>query len=138
MKKLTKLITLCVYSLLIACSSSGGESSPEAVAKKFIEKSYQGDADAVISMIYLPDKSKNQAGFKEIVDGKVKAGIAGEKAKAEERGGVDEITTGAFEAFPNSDNKGIVSVETKFKHGASIKNNVKVIRTENGDWQISL
>lgn len=135
---LTKFMTISIVSLLVACSSSGGENSPEATAKKFVEKSYQGDADAVISMVYLTDKDKEQAGVKEMVDGKVKAGVAKEKAKAEERGGVDEITTGAFEPFKNSENQGKVPVETKFKQGKSIKNHVKVIRTENGDWKVSI
>lgn len=135
---LTKFITVSICSSLIACSSGGGESSPEAVAKQFVEKSYQGDADAVISMIYLSDKDKEQAGVKEMVDGKVKAGVAKEKEKAEKRGGVSEITVGEFKPFPNSDNKGQVPVETKFKQGNNIKNNVKVIRTENGDWKIAI
>lgn len=135
---LIKFITISICSSLIACSSDSGESSPEIVAKKFVEKSYQGDADAVISMIYLSSKDKEQAGVKEMVDGKVKAGVAQEKNKAEERGGVSEITVGTFEPSPNSDNRGKVAVEIKFKQGNNIKNNVKVIRTENGDWKIAI
>lgn len=134
---LTRFVTISIISLLAACSSGGGESSPEAVAKKFVEKSYQGDADTVISMVYIPDKEKEQAGVKEMVDGKVKAAVAEEKEKAENRGGVSEIIVGEFKPFPNSENKGQVPVETKFKQGDNIKNNVNVIRTENGDWKIN-
>lgn len=135
---LTKLVPVLICSLLVACSPSDGESSPEAAAQKFIEKSYQGDADAVVSMIYLSDKDKEKAGVKEMVNGKVKAGVAIEKEKAEKRGGVSEIIVQSFEASPNSNDRGRVLVEIKFKQGESIKNNVKVIHTENGDWKITL
>lgn len=127
-KTFTQLLTFSVCSLLIACASSGGN-TPEAVAKNFIEKNYQGDADAVIAMM-------DEVDWGESGKGKIKSSVESKKAKADKYGGVDKITAGAFVASPNSNDKGTVSVETKFKQGESIKSDVKLIRKENGDWKI--
>lgn len=124
-----------LVSLFVACSGASGK--PESIAEAFVEKSYQGDADAVIAMIHMPDDLKQAAGAEEMVNGKVKAGIAKQQIRAEELGGIDKITVLKFEPFPNDENKGTVTVETTFKQGKTEKDRVKVIRTENG-WKVFL
>lgn len=136
MKFLKSIVCILFLGLIAACSGSAGN-SPEGAAKAFVEKSYAGDADAVIAMVDIPDELKSEAGVEEMLTGKVKAGVAQEKRKAEELGGIDKITVLKFEPLPNNDSKGTVTIETTFKGGRTVEDRVKVIRTENG-WKISL
>ena len=66
-------ICLFVSIILVAC---GGGSSPEAAAKKYVRAVYNGDADTVISMIYLAEKDKKEAGMQEMLSGKIKVIVA--------------------------------------------------------------
>lgn len=134
--KLVKSILLAfLISLFAACSGSSG--SPESIAEAFVEKSYKGDADAVIAMIHMPDNFQKEAGAEELVNGKVKAGIAQQKNRADEMGGIDKITVLKFEPFPDDKDKGVVTVEITFKNGETEQDLVKVIHTENG-WKVFL
>lgn len=44
--------------------------------KKYVRAVYNGDADTVISMIYLAEKDKKEAGMQEMLSGKIKVIVA--------------------------------------------------------------
>ena len=121
--------------LLAACS--GASSSPENAAKAFVEKSYAGDADAVMAMVYIDEKDKKDAGVEDMVRGKIKSAVAKQKEFAEQHGGIDEITAQEAERNPANEKKARVAVEVKFKEGETRRENVPVIETDSG-WKIDL
>ena len=94
LKKTARLFAAAALGLLLA-ACSGASSSPESAAKNFVEKSYAGDADAVVSMVYLSEADKAKSGGEDMLRGKVKSAVERKKAYAEQRGGVDEITAEA-------------------------------------------
>lgn len=137
-KSINSIFSVLACTVLMACSGgNSGGNTPENIAKEFVEQSYKGNADSVIAMIHIPEKYRNEAGAQDMVNGKVKAGVAKEQKKAEEWGGVDTITSQPFTPAKNDDKRGHVVVETKFKQGKVITDSVKVIQTENG-WKINL
>ena len=121
--------------LLAACS--GASSSPENAAKAFVEKSYAGDADAVMAMVYIDEKDKKDAGVEDMVRGKIKSAVAKQKEFAEQHGGIDEITAQEAVRNPANEKKARVAVEVKFKEGETRRENVPVIETDSG-WKIDL
>ena len=53
-KTATRFFAAAALGLLLA-ACSGASSSPENAAKAFVEKSYAGDADAVMAMVYIDE-----------------------------------------------------------------------------------
>ena len=125
MKSPARLFAAAVLGLLLA-ACSGASSSPESAAKNFVEKSYAGDADAVVSMVYLSDADKAKSGVEDMLRGKVKAAVERKKAYAEQRGGVDD-----------GQQRATVKVLVKFKKGDSRHENVRLIESD-GAWKIRL
>ena len=142
LKKTARLFAAAALGLLLA-ACSGASSSPESAAKNFVEKSYAGDADAVVSMVYLSEADKAKSGGEDMLRGKVKSAVERKKAYAEQRGGVDEITAEAAEAAeaaPARDDdqqRATVKVLVKFKKGDSRHENVRLIESD-GAWKIRL
>lgn len=64
MKKIVSLLIGLFITLAIA--ACGGNSSPEAAAKIFIEFVYSDDSEKVISMIYFSEKDKKETGVQNI------------------------------------------------------------------------
>ena len=128
------LAVAVVSGVLAACG--GGSSSPESAAKTFVEKSYQGDADAVIAMIYIPEKDK-RPGIEEIVNGKIKLGVAEQKDYAEKQNGIAEITTEPAQVSSNDSKRAVVSVQIKFKNDKTRQDRVRLIEVD-GNWKINL
>ena len=55
MKKIASLFLIFATILMLsACSAS----KPEDVAKEFVEASYKGDADKMLSLIHFPEEEK--------------------------------------------------------------------------------
>lgn len=136
---LTRLFAATALGLLLA-ACSGASSSPESAAKTFVEKSYDGDADAVVAMIYLSDADKAKAGVEDMMRGKVKSAVERKKTYAQEQGGVDEITADAAEPAPDrgdGSKRAIVQVSVKFKKGGAKRENVRLIETGDG-WKIRI
>lgn len=135
MKLLFKLLAgLCVVLMLASC----GSSTPEAAAKKYMEAVFDGDADKVISMIYLPDKEKKEPGVQDMLSGKVKGMVADAKKRADKNSGVKEITTD--EAKYSEDKKTAeVMVTVTFKNNDSEpkKEHVSLIDIDGG-WKLNL
>lgn len=126
-------IALFAMTLLAAC----GKKSPEDVARAFVEKSYAGDADAVIAMLHVSEKAVAKPGEKELMTGKLRAMVAEHKAEAEERGGVDKITTEGAEAHPGDGKRASVKVTVHFKQGTSTQERVHLVETDKG-WRVQL
>ncbi|MDO4879296.1 MAG: DUF4878 domain-containing protein, partial [Neisseria sp.] len=134
-KLFTPLAAIALSAVLAACSGAG--SSPEGTAKAFIEKTYQGDADGAMALIDIPAEAKDKPGVEEMVNGKIKAGVAQSKARADQLGGVDEVTAQPFQASPQDAKQGRVQVDVRFKQGNTKTENVSVIETDHG-WKIKL
>ena len=135
-KTATRFFAAAALGLLLA-ACSGASSSPENAAKAFVEKSYAGDADAVMAMVYIDEKDKKDAGVEDMVRGKIKSAVAKQKEFAEQHGGIDEITAQEAERNPANEKKARVAVEVKFKEGETRRENVPVIETDSG-WTIDL
>ncbi|MDK4535449.1 DUF4878 domain-containing protein [Kingella kingae] len=135
MQKMFKWFAVAVVSgMLAACG--GGSSSPESAAQTFVEKSYQGDADAVIAMIHIPEEDK-KPGVEEVISGKIKAGVAEQKDYAEKQNGVAEITTEPAQVSPNDSKRATVNVQIKFKNDKTRQDRVRLIEVD-GNWKINL
>ena len=135
-KTATRFFAAAALGLLLA-ACSGASSSPESAAKAFVEKSYAGDADAVMAMVYIDEKDKKDAGVEDMVRGKIKSAVAKQKESAEQHGGIDEITAQEAVRNPANEKKARVAVEVKFKEGEPHRENVPVIETDSG-WKIDL
>lgn len=134
MKKLFQFfICLFVSIILAAC---GGGSSPEAAAKKYVQAIYNGDADTVISMIYIAEKDKKEAGLQEMLSGKIKAIVAEAKKKANENGGVSNIVV-EEPKYSQDKNSADVVVKVQFKNLENpIPTELHLVKTDGG-WKIS-
>lgn len=124
-------VALFAMSLLVAC----GKKSPEDVARAFVEKSYAGDADAVIAMLHVPEKAAAKPAEQELVTGKLRAMVAEKKAEADERGGVDKITSEGAEAHPGDGKRVSVEVTVHFNQGTSRQERVNLVETDKG-WRV--
>ena len=131
---MTKLVSTFAVSLLLAACSG---KSPEDTAKKFVSEIYNGNADAVVAMVYLDDADKQKPGVQEMLSGKIKAGVAKQKALAEQQGGVESITAEPAAIDPADSNRANVSVTTKFKNGKTDTDRVRLINVD-GTWKIRL
>ena len=134
MTTMTKLVSTFAVSLLLAACSG---KSPEDTAKKFVSEIYNGNADAVVAMVYLDDADKQKPGVQEMLSGKIKAGVAKQKALAEQQGGVESITAEPAAIDPADSNRANVSVTTKFKNGKTDTDRVRLINVD-GTWKIRL
>ena len=134
MKTMTKLVSTFAVSLLLAACSA---KSPEDTAKKFVSELYNGNADAVVAMVHLDDADKQKPGVQEMLSGKIKAGVAEQKALAEKQGGVESITAEPAAIDPADSNRANVSVTTKFKNGKTHTGRVRLINVD-GTWKIGL
>lgn len=134
MKTMTKLVSTFAVSLLLAACSG---KSPEDTAKKFVSEIYNGNADAVVAMVHLDDADKQKPGVQEMLSGKIKAGVAEQKALAEKQGGVESITAEPATIDPADSNRANVSVTTKFKNGKTDTDRVRLINVD-GTWKIRL
>ena len=134
MKTMTKLVSTFTVSLLLAACSG---KSPEDTAKKFVSEIYNGNADAVVAMVHLDDADKQKPGVQEMLSGKIKAGVAEQKALAEKQGGVESITAEPAAIDPADSNRANVSVTTKVKNGKTDTDRVRLINVD-GTWKIRL
>ena len=134
MTTMTKLVSTFAVSLLLAACSG---KSPEDTAQKFVSEIYNGNADAVVAMVYLDDADKQKPGVQEMLSGKIKASVAEQKALAEKQGGVESITAEPAAIDPADSNRANVSVTTKFKNGKTDTDRVRLISVD-GTWKIRL
>ncbi|MFT0213053.1 DUF4878 domain-containing protein [Pseudomonas sp. F1_0610] len=126
--------TLFLLATLTACSGS----SPEDVATKFLNAAYKGDADTVLELIHIPEHSKQNANVKELVSGKVKAGVAKSQAKAEQNGGVKNITVKETQ-MDEANNRGVIILNVEFKKEDSRQTTERIRLIKSDDkWKVSI
>lgn len=113
MKKLFDFFICLFLSVILAACGGGG--SPEAAAKKYVQAIYNGDADTVISMIYIAEKDKKEAGLQEMLSGKIKVIVAEAKKKANENGGISNIDV-EEPKYSQDKNSADVVVKVQFKN----------------------
>lgn len=123
------LVTVSAFFIVAACS---GGNTPEATAKAFIEKSYAGDADAVLALVHMPEGEK--PGAKEMAEGKIKAIVAESKDKAEKKGGVKKVTVQMAEVNQDNPNRAKATVHIQFKEGEETER-VRLIKVD-GKWKV--
>lgn len=136
MKKIiTTLSTLCFSAFLVACSAA---SKPEDVAKDYVKAAYDGNAEKMLSYIYVPEEVKSKPGTEEMVQGKIKAGAAKAKEEASRKGGVKEISI-LDNQIDEGNGQGQVTVETQFKNEGSTasKDRVKLIKNDD-KWKVNI
>ncbi|QEY25336.1 DUF4878 domain-containing protein [Neisseria zalophi] len=133
MRILSKSLSTLAVMMLVACSGH----SPEDTAKDFTQKSYEGDAEAVIAMIHFPDQEKNKPGVEDMLNGKVKAAVSQQKAYADEYGGIDEISADPAVISGENNDAAQVEVHIRFKQGETKDDNVRLIKTDDG-WKVRL
>ena len=136
MKLLFKLlVSLCAVLMIVSCDNSS--STPESVAKAYVEAFFNGNADKVISLIYIPDDAKNDPGAKDMMSGKIKQGVMKAKEKASKDGGVKNITVEKAQ-YSEDKQTAEVPVTVTFKGDAPAYNEtIKVIKTDDG-WKLKL
>ena len=135
MKKIASLFLIFATVLMLsACSAS----KPEDVAKEFVEASYKGDADKMLSLIHFPEEEKAKPGVEEMVSGKIKGAAGKAKERAERKGGVKEVTV-LESKMDEANGLGMVKIQTTFKNDGSEseKDSVKLIKSDD-KWQVRL
>ncbi len=135
MKKIMGLIGAVVLGLTLSACSGG---KPENVATDFIEASYKGNADKMISMIYLSAEEKEKAGVTEMLSGKVKSAAQKTKETAEQRGGVKSVSVKESN-IDEPNGEGVVIVETVFKNDGSRSetDRIRLIKSDS-KWKVRL
>ena len=88
-------------------------------------------------MVHLDDADKQKPGVQEMLSGKIKAGVAEQKAFAEQQGGVESITAEPAAIDPKDNNRANVNVKTQFKSGKTHPDRVRLISVD-GTWKIRL
>ena len=134
-KLITTLSAVGLSAVLAACS---GASKPDEIAKDYVKAAYDGDAEKMLSYIYVPDSVKEKAGSEEMIQGKIKAGAAKAKEEASRKGGVKEISV-IENQIDEGNGQGRVIVETQFKNeGATpAKDRIKLIKNDD-KWKVNL
>lgn len=132
LKPLTRLILVLLAAVALAACSGAG-SSPEATAKAFIQKMYDGDGDGALKLAHMPQGKPGEA---EMAQGKIRAGAAEAKAKAEQQGGLKEVEVKESTINPNDPNNALTVLRVSFKNGVK-EERVRTIKVD-GDWKVRL
>ena len=130
MFRLWKVLAVVAASFIVVACSAGN--TPEATAKAFIEKSYAGDAEAVLALMHLPADAK--PGESELIQGKIKATVAEQKAEAQEKGGLKAVTVQSSEIDKNDPNHARVAVHIQFANGSDTETG-RLIKID-GKWKV--
>lgn len=114
--------------LFVACSEA-----PSDVAKNFTQDLYDGKGDKLATYISL-GKEANEAGVKEMLNGKMQMATADALKRASAKGGVDKIEV-ANETIKG--NNASVEIKVSFKDGSNKIERFKLSDSE-GEWKILL
>lgn len=131
MKKL--LIILFAIFTFIGC----GKDNPESVAKDFMTNLYEGNADKVVSMLYIDEKTEKTNGAKDIVKGKISMLVGEAKSQASKKGGVESIEVQKAEVIDGNTSYLLVPMNITFKDKSSKKDRVKLVEID-GKYKVLL
>ena len=125
-------IALLALPLLLAGCSSSNE--PDQVAKSFVEATYEGDVDELISLLAIPKDAESHQ--KDMVRGKMQMAVADKAAKASRNGGVDKIEIGQVD-YNDDKSAATVPVTVYFANGEKNSGSTRLVKMD-GDWKVRL
>lgn len=129
---------MCIMSFVVACSSHTSntptKSTPQTVAKHYMQAVLQGNANAALQFVHVPTEQKNTQGTNELLTGKLKLAIQATQKKAKEKGGVASISTSAPHYLDDKKRAEVV-VTIQFKQGEQDKKLVRLLATPKG-WKV--
>lgn len=137
MRVLSSFFLACLMVLsLAACGMSS--SSPEAVAKQYVEAGLAGDVDTMIELLYFSDDDRDAEGVEDVMRGKLTMSVAGMKRKAEAKGGVDSVTVEDTN-IRESDSGKHARVKVVVQYGNDTESGEWVdLRQTDGGWKVVL
>ena len=136
MKILLKALLLTTLAA-ISSLAWGADSSPEKVAKNFVEKIYSGNTVEATEFRYFPPKSRYEN--KELVQIEIDRMSKGAQHDIEKYG-MPEVSVGEAVYINSDKTKATVKVTLNSKKDGqehSDSNNVSLIKTEDG-WRIDM
>ena len=127
-----KKIILAIFAMFVFI---GCGSSPEDVAKKWIEAAYNGDTKTVVAELYLTEAEMKDESLKPQIEGKMGMVVGEAVAKAKQHGGFKKV-----EIVSKEINGDYASLKLKdiFKDGTELPDAIKLRKNHKGDWKISL
>lgn len=129
------IFALCfsLATLFVAC----GSSKPEDIALEINEIMHKGDekeVSKIMSYVYISEKDKEQ-GAQDIFSGKLKASIADNKKKIEQKGGLKESKI--VEVKESGQNRKTVKVLNIYKDDSNDSSNFS-FTLRDGEWKLIL
>ena len=137
-KLLAVVFALCCSFFVTACGDSTAATAYEKAAIEISHAMYTGNGDKVKKMLYIPKEELAQPGLKEMVGGKIEAAAHEAKRKADERGGIKQVTVVESEINESGD-RAMVDVLIEFKKDPEfqIRESYKFIK-EGSSWKFAL
>lgn len=135
MKKLISLLTTLMLIFVITACNKG--STPEAVAKDWVEAIYSGNEKTVVSLIYFEEEEKKDKELQKIFSGKMKKMVEQTAKLAKQNGGIKKID--AEKARLSNDKQyATVKVNVSFNNSQEIDSaDIELKKTKKG-WMIYL
>lgn len=135
MKKLISLLTTLMLIFVITACNKG--STPESVAKEWVEAIYSGNEKTVVSLIYFEEEEKKDKELQKIFSGKMKKLVEQTSKLAKQNGGIKKID--AEKARLSNDKQyATVKVNVSFNNSQEIDSaDIELKKTKKG-WMIYL
>lgn len=135
MKKLISLLTTLMLIFVITACNKG--STPESVAKDWVEAIYSGNEKTVVSLIYFEEEEKKDKELQKIFSGKMKKLVEQTSKLAKQNGGIKKID--AEKARLSNDKQyATVKVNVSFNNSQEIDStDIELKKTKTG-WMIYL
>lgn len=135
MKKLISLLTTLMLIFVITACNKG--STPESVAKDWVEAIYSGNEKTVVSLIYFEEEEKKDKELQKIFSGKMKKLVEQTSKLAKQSGGIKKID--AEKARLSNDKQyATVKVNVSFNNSQEIDSaDIELKKTKKG-WMIYL
>lgn len=135
MKKLISLLTTLMLIFVITACNKG--STPESVAKDWVEAIYSGNEKTVVSLIYFEEEEKKDKELQKIFSGKMKKLVEQTAKLAKQNGGIKKID--AEKARLSNDKQyATVKVNVSFNNSQEIDSaDIELKKTKKG-WMIYL
>lgn len=128
MKIASKIIGVFLFAfMLIACSTD--ESTPEKLAEAYVNAMFDGDADKVYKLLYIPKKDDNSES-KNFIKGKVYQMIAKTADQAKKHGGFDKSEILDVNYRNEAKDAATVITSIIFKDGTKKEERIKVIKID--------
>lgn len=126
-----------VLAFLSACGMSS--SSPEAVAKQYVEAGLEGDVDTMMELLYLPEEENETEGVRDVMRGKLMMSVGGMKQQVAKKGGVDSVEVEDAVIKEVGDNKTArVRVLVQYGNDSEPEGEWVDLRQTDDGWKVAL